>query len=399
MEGQRKRAIKYPIAYDEDNHRVFIGEVMDGSAPRGQFHCPECGEPLRPRAGSRAPHFYHSGNQKCGLESYVHRVAKDIIADRFNDRSKPFTIKVCPQRICEKAETCKLEQDHCECYACESQKEFDLHKHYDLPAEEEIQVIEQQGKQYFVADVLLRSSNPSRKNILIEVYHTHKSSKGKIDSGHRIIEIRIRDLFDLENLKTREFNDKDEDCVFFNFKNLISPQKILEYNKRYVRECDAELPPDDYPECLQPEEVRRKYSPIRRFILYKSGKTYDSGIFTEEQDIHSPSALMDITYHDESSTWKDVLLGVLSKYDSRARLCDLCENCIPKGEGCRKGQNGRTSLSEFNPFKGNQCPLFEWSKWDTTPHLVELFFEEKEKYSIWINPALLNVTSLELSHE
>lgn len=386
MEETRKREVKYPIAYDEEDHRVFIDDVMAGIAPEGPYHCPECGDPLSPRAGSRTPHFYHSGNHRCGLESYVHRVAKDIIVDRFNNKSKPFVIKVRPQLICERIESCQFEHYRCDCSGCVEQKEFDLHNHYDLPAEEEMQVLEHNGKQSFVADVLLRSSNQDRKDILIEVYHTHKSTTEKIKSGQRIIEIRIRDLFDLEKLKTREFNDKDKDCVFFNFINSISPEWVLAYNRRYAKECGAELGPEDYPECLQPEDVRRNNSPIRRLILYPSGKTYIMGIFDHERDEHNPSALMDITYQDDSSAWRDVLLAVLSKYDSRARLCDLCVHCVPKGKWCKKGKNGSTSLRQFDLFKGNQCPFFEWSRFDATPHLADLFFEDKEKYSVWINP-------------
>lgn len=381
--------ILYPFAYDENNNLVFIKDAVKGQRGEHTYRCPGCGQPMNWRNGATyAPHFYHSGDQKCGLESYVHKVAKEILANKFNDRTKPFKIEFSPNIQCKETESCKYEKHNCFCWA--TPVTYDLHKHYDLPAEEEMRVVEEDGKQVFVADVLLKSSDPNWKDVLIEVYHTHKSTADKIQSGHRIIEIRLRNLDELKALQSADCIKEADDTVFYNFIRRISPDKVLENRKEYFRECGPELPAEAYPLCQQPLETKRKYSSLRRMTLYKSGKTFNEGIFEEERGIHHSSALMDIVYESETGIERNAILGVMAKFDGRARVCDLCGHCVIYGfdavTWCELVKNGSSRKGTFDPMKGPRCQFFEWPKNSPLNVIMERFMAEKDRFTIWINP-------------
>ena len=251
-----KKDIQYPFAYDENNKLVWINDIKENKEHRydHKYHCPNCGHSMRTNIGSvNAPYFSHDENQKCSLESYIHSVAKRLLADRFNDRTRSFTISLKAERECINAKECNLEQDNCFCKPKDVTE--DLHDHYDLPAVVEKTSIDGD----FRADVLLKSSNIKRKDIFIEVYYTHQSSIRKIQSENRIIEIRIRDISDLEKLKSFDCLRSGPDVVFHNFKILVQPVVILNLERQYAEECEADYNPGSYPSCLKNLEAVQKY--------------------------------------------------------------------------------------------------------------------------------------------
>lgn len=216
--------------------------------------------------------FAHSGNHKCGLESYVHKTAKIILADRFNNGGIPFIVHFEPEYQCRDSRSCPHEKYRCGCRS--KSIDYNLRDHYDLPPVIELQVNDADRGDSFRPDVILRSSNPARKDIFLEVYHTHKSSMEKIQSGARIIEIRIRDLFDLEKLKNQEKFSESLDVCFYNFRVDVSPERILELNQEYARECGTELPPDAFPPCLSNPMMIQKYGKCPRCggsLILRSG--------------------------------------------------------------------------------------------------------------------------------
>ena len=134
-----KKDIQYPYAVDEQNNLIYIEDIHRENRHDHSYRCPNCGHSMLPRLGDHNAHcFAHSENQKCGVESYIHVVAKRILTNRFNDRSRPFIVKFRTQCICKDNEICKgFTPSFCEKGLVDK---FDLHQFYDLPAQEEVRI-------------------------------------------------------------------------------------------------------------------------------------------------------------------------------------------------------------------------------------------------------------------
>ena len=384
--------VQYPCALDENNNLVFIDDVVRETRHEHTFRCPNCGHLMRPlQGGHNTWCFAHSENQKCGVESFIHSSAKLILARRFNERKVPFRVGFSSKQSCKLKETCTL-VNNCNIQIPTKYEEYNLQDSYDLPAEIEVNMLEPDGEKRFRPDVLLRSSNPKRDCIYIEVYHKSKSKEAKYNSGHQIIEIRIKDMEDLKSLETIKCFKEGPDIHFYNFKDhLLSPDKILERILQCAKENDLHCSEKYYPFCKQSPDFRRRNYHIQRFILYKSGETFRSGIFQNELNSHHPSALMDITF--DTDNIQDLDPGkILAHKDIRARHCTFCDHCISNWEGttwCNIVKNGTSRKGTFNKLKGTYCRDFKWRK-------NEPFFMGDERidpvegadYTIWINPEI-----------
>ena len=379
------KTILYPFAFDENNKRVFIGDIEKEHRHDHTYKCPDCGTPMLPRLGEKNIwHFYHSGNHSCDKESYIHAVAKGILADRFNDRTKPFKIRLKYYYRCKKRESCKWYKH--EGFSCiESRnEEFDLHDTYDLPAREEIW-LKDSTQSIFRPDVVLESSSSKHNPIFLEVYHKHKCSDNKKQSGHHIIEISVNDFSDLVSLQDLEL-EPSERITFHNFKDIEKePMWFREIAKIRAKENDLKLD-EMLPLCFSSKDRQRPYLDLWRYILYPSGKSFAYGIFEDEADRHISSALADITYdrtkNVDSFTLRELLISCLPK---NLRACHLCchirynndeTNCW-----CHLVKNGSKKKGTFNNKKGQSCPFFNS---DLVPSSVD-----PQLYSIWINPKML----------
>lgn len=266
--------VQYPYAYDENNNLVFIEDIASEHRSEHSYHCPECGGEMKPRLGkSNRKHFYHSANHKCGIESYLHKIAKLLLAERINDRNRPLFIELKPSRPCKFTDTCKEEQSHC--WIRSESKKFNLTAYYDSPAKIEADIVEADGENHYRPDVLLRSTDPKRNDIFIEVFYKHKSTADKIKSGRRIIEIRIRSLADLESLRRIDIIEECDDIKFYNFTIPSTPEQIAAFLIEYSRECGAELPPDGLPPCLHTPQYVIEHIQCPRCggrLVYRNGR-------------------------------------------------------------------------------------------------------------------------------
>lgn len=185
--------VKYQYSLDENGELININSLASESRRLHTYRCIGCGNILLPRAiGSvkRRPHFYHKEQIDCSGETYLHKLGKKLIKERFYGSehfniSYPVTI-ACDNSACAfRHECCKVgNQLH----------EVDLKENYDI-CQEEVSI------NGFVADLLLSSSkNPNIPPILIEICVSHACEKEKRNSGLRIIEIKIKDEKDLDNI-------------------------------------------------------------------------------------------------------------------------------------------------------------------------------------------------------
>lgn len=378
--------IQYPYALDENNDLVHIKSIEREHKNDHTYHCPCCGRPMIPRIGeSNAPHFAHADNQKCGIESYIHIIAKKVLADRFNDRSRPFNITFWTHQGCKDKDTCKFfDSQYCE---DTEMKGYDLHKSYDQPAREEIRLKFVSGDQ-FQPDVVLTSSSFKHRPIYLEVYHKHKCSLKKLESGQHIIEIRVRDWLELEDLDTMELKQSDR-VAFFNFKDIkVRPETFRKRAEEFAKGVDLTNLDYALPVCLRSREGKRESQDWWRLVLYPSGRIFYKGVYEEEMKRHSSSALADITYNRHIIPGTYSLMWLLvEKIPQERRNCFMCSHCVHNDQDvrwCDLVKNGSTKKGTFKESKGSWCSFFEWYLAGSIRPQQELV--EGVDYTIWVNP-------------
>lgn len=378
--------LQYPYATDEFNNLIHITSVNKDSRKNSSYRCPNCGGAMLACLGSKNAHYFRHDdkNRKCGIESYIHKVAKTILINRYNTPQTVFVIGFSPKRQCKEYNQCKHKDYNC--HLSPEYREFDLKVHYDLPAQAEVNYNDENG--VFRPDVILTSSNPNRKPIFIEVYHKHKSSENKVDSGNFIIEIRIKTFEDLKLLEAGVLQESDV-VHFLNFKNInVSPDEIVREIVEVGQENGLRFSERILPYCRKSIKGRRQESNIRRLTLYKSGKTFESGILDDEVNDHNLNALMDITYNIQSVPYDFHPHMVLAKLHIEARNCHLCNHCVITEDvtWCNIVKNGSTRKGTFKVEKGQKCPFFKWHEW--LNHLYETYVKDRldgKDFKIWTN--------------
>ena len=181
--------VTYQNAFDESGQRVHISEVEPATHRGRIFKCISCGGDLiakigdQEKAHSKAPHFAHMHNCACNTETYLHKLGKMLFKERFESGK---SIKViCPTyKVCSRKECPLYHNNRCR---AKTESTFNIRDLYDTCTEE---------KEYngYRADLLLESTeHPERPPLFIEIVYSHKSSKQKIDSKNKIIEINVSD--------------------------------------------------------------------------------------------------------------------------------------------------------------------------------------------------------------
>ncbi len=378
--------LQYPYAIDGSSNLIHIASVNEDSRKDTSYRCPNCGGVMQACLGSKNAHYFRHDDTdcKCGIESYIHKVAKTIIINRFNAPHSTFLVGFSPNRQCKAYNQCK-HSDH-NCYLTPEYREYDLKDQYDLPAKAEVNFVDVNGT--FRPDIILTSSKPNRKPIFIEVYHKHKSSETKVDSGNYIIEIKVKTLEDLRSLETGILQESDA-ISFFNFKNIsISPTDIEKEIIEISKENGLRYSERVLPYCRKSIKARREESNIRRITLYKSGKTFETGILDREINEHNANTLIDITYNIQSVPYDFNPHVVLAKRHIEARNCYLCDHCVRTEEvtWCNIVKNGSTHKGTFKVEKGQKCSFFKWH--DYLNYLYDSYsadIHEGRDFKIWVN--------------
>ena len=213
--------IKYSYCLNEDGDLVHISSVTPESKTRHTYRCLGCGQELTPRMGKiKVHHFAHATNTACDGESYLHKLAKRRIREKFQS-SPIFPITFVRSVPC---------SDSCKCLCHEGKscftpgvtiasdlKEWQGKIIYDT-CQEEVRIGD------FQPDLLLSCSKaPERPPVFIEVYKTHRSDERKLQSGHRIIETKqLRSESDIDSIIERGFVE-GENCQMYDFSPILPP--------------------------------------------------------------------------------------------------------------------------------------------------------------------------------
>jgi len=268
--------ITYKYALDEDGSIVSIDDLLVFPNIK-LFICPDCGKKLAPRAlrsEKVSPHFYHIETKpfKCNPESYLHYVSKRLLAESLKT-AEPFLL------IWRDDISCINENaDWGLCYK-EAYRYLNLLEGYT-----DISLEKKDGD--FIPDILL--TDPQGGKIYIEIFVTSPSSSKKIESGVKIIEIKVSSEKDIEEIvDTRRIYVDDPRIRVNNFhlsmheitfdcegKCLFLSQTDIEGFDDENEDCDL----DEERDCYADYDTSQAVSFFERFFEVAKNSE-DSGIF------------------------------------------------------------------------------------------------------------------------
>lgn len=212
--------ILYSYALDPSGRPVHISDITRDI--RSTFTCIQCGTPMLPKLGDiRRHHFSHASACSCSQESYLHRLAKTLLREKFNEMDS-FPIEMVRLARCSHFQDCEFYiEDICVKKEFES---FDLKRYYDTCREE-------CAVNGYVADLLLSDSTGRiSEPLLIEVRVTHQCSGEKRDSGLRIIEIPVGSESDVMYYATNPL--REGEVSLFGF--IRQSAECLELSSRHM---------------------------------------------------------------------------------------------------------------------------------------------------------------------
>ena len=225
--------IKYSYCLNENNELVHISGVTVEDRLHHTYYCLECGQNMVAKIGKiKKPHFAHAKDTACDGESYLHKLAKRRIREKFMS-SENFPITFVRDVPCQDSSQCKIFNE----YNCKEYKvpiRSDLKKFkgnivYDT-CREEVNVGE------FRPDLLLTGPIEKLGVLFIEIFKTHASEEPKLNSEYKIIETtKIKSEEDIDDIINRGFVEGDN-CTIQNIfpKNLPIIRLNVERFNRFI---------------------------------------------------------------------------------------------------------------------------------------------------------------------
>lgn len=335
---------KIPYALNQDGVLVHVDSVPNGN--NCGCICPACRKPLQARnAGSiKMHHFAHQSGVECpnAYETVMHLLAKEKIQKAFYE-NKVFNIDFEYNSYCPNKETCKfVRYGNC---TTKTRKTFNLKDFYDS-CEQEIPYDEIRRR----SDLKIWSStNPQRAPIYIEIFVTHPSDDEKLHSGCKIIEVKIENETDIENILSHGFVEDE-----------ITKDVYGEpIGEKKTKMCGFKN--EDYNNKELNEEIA-----FSRYILYKSGKSQcrQETCMCKELKRVRPNALYEVCFHN------DVALGIyeLAKWMGYRNYgipnCLLCEKYVDSyddtGKICKMYKIlGLSRYEQHDTARAKDCKYFK----------------------------------------
>ena len=187
--------ITYPNAVDENGDVHNIGSITKENRAEHKYYCLGCDKEMVPvlfKEGQKEDHFRHKVNDMCNPETYLHNLAKKYLAKKF-ETSKTFKVSYYARNDCPKTARCPIfeKYKYKECSGVFLHT-IDLKKQYDTCQIEGVY-------DGYRADVLLSNSqDASIPPVFIEVSVSHDCTPEKLESGNKIIEIKVQSEADFK---------------------------------------------------------------------------------------------------------------------------------------------------------------------------------------------------------
>ena len=196
-------AIQYSYALDESGKVIHIDDVPMAYAERGRYYSIDAGDEMIARKGKKvAWHFAHKDGRPGALETYLHQLGKIAFKQAFEE-SDHFTLTLQTPYPCPQIDNCPIIDEACTPY---KDYPFDLKNYYGrCELEKRITV---NGHDY-VTDICLIPKNHSSDYLVVEIQVTHASTREKLKSGLRIVEIRIEKEDDVMCFLKHNLRERD----------------------------------------------------------------------------------------------------------------------------------------------------------------------------------------------
>ena len=200
-------ATDYHYALDTNGQLVHINNAVRGV----EYYCVNCKSLMIVKQGKvRAWHYAHKHTTNtCSFETYLHSLTKRKLYDWLKS-SDSIKIGIMDPAICENASQCQwYDSDDCKGHTIRVE---DIRPYYDCCE------IEKPYKGYR-ADVLLYDSQNKYPSVLFEVCVSHPCSEEKINSGLRIVEIKVGSEDHIDSILKRGLFEHGYYVVLYNFKS------------------------------------------------------------------------------------------------------------------------------------------------------------------------------------
>jgi hypothetical protein len=209
--------VQYRFAHSSEKRIVDASVLATQEFPKkSEFFCLVCERSLiaKVRGGKKQPHFAHHPGADCHPETYLHRLAKLVFFEVYNqcrDESEPFFIELTHPTIC---------RQYSDLFgACCDLKKPKAISHNLLSYYDEIKL--EPRRDGFIPDLLLFKSSRPDECVFVEIAVTHPSEDAKLGSSNKIIEIPITSESDVEKIRTRRLTESD--AQFINFARPSAP--------------------------------------------------------------------------------------------------------------------------------------------------------------------------------
>lgn len=340
----------YSYALDENQRTIYVEKATKDK----KYFCPCCGFVMIPKQGKiRKWHFAHtreSGN--CSYETYLHKLAKKRIRECFEESYK-FIIQFYAKSTCNVTD-CPLGVSR-PC-SWDSMQKFDLKKYYNK-CEEEKTIGD------FRADLLLTNNAKGYSPILIEIQVSHESTEKKLNSGHRIIEIKIESEEDIDSITSTASIWESERISFYNFNfNRKKREKPTEENqiKKFRFWIDAK---GDFNFDKRKDWLHKEY--------------YDDLIKCLTPNPHEVENSKFLIQSNEKVNWHFAFLKI-SESGLGIKYCTMCQFYQRNQKSCTfYATKGAPTF--LNTQCAQQCPHFKQINYE------HLDFDHNQECKIFIN--------------
>ena len=234
----KEEQVKYRYALNKNNELI---EIHDAHRAGGEYYCPQCGDQMVCRCGTKnAWHFAHV-KAKCNYDNYLHTIAEQRILEWFNN-TNDISLVLQANEICERHNACVFYRKEI-CQKVINTKAFNLKQYYSSCEKEKH--YEKNGQKY-IADLLCYPVNEKNEPLFIEICVSHPCEKEKLDSGIRIIEFVIKSEEDIDKVMNQKiqksnrvrlynFQPKEKYSSANEFESLLQKFIIFSSKKGYVQ--------------------------------------------------------------------------------------------------------------------------------------------------------------------
>lgn len=278
--------LKYAYALDENDKSIEVSSALKGE----NYHCPYCKERMIIKEGQKKrKHFAHyRKTENCSYETYLHSLAKKRIEEWFNTFAV-LKIGLYGKQPC-------IHYDNCiwgEKGTC-TRRGLII---YNLKTFYNTIEIEKKYKGFIPDLLLINKDKPNQDPIFIEIYVTHPCSEEKKNSNNRIIEIKINNEEEIDDLIISNLLLESETIKLYNFKPKPQPANF----KNNVR--------------------------LSKVIVYEDMKIERINVTCKSYNNRVEKSIYEITYKNDYGE-NPSLFGIIKVYETFPNIknCILCKN-------------------------------------------------------------------------